>query len=147
MSEQKHPGGRPTKYTPDMCNAVIAVGEIGGCVAEMAVACEVTIATIYNWAKDQPEFLDALTRAQELAEAFHAKRIRDGLTMAPSEFQGPANLKYMAVRFNDRWSEKNRLELSGPNGGPIKTEEVSAREILAGRIAGLSGRKGEDGGA
>lgn len=39
-----------------------------------------------------------------------------------------------------------RWEVSGPGGGPIKTE-TSAREILAGRLARLSARAGEDGDA
>lgn len=122
MAEKKGAGGRPTKYTPDMCDLVIEIGMEGGCIAEMAVACDIAISTLYEWAKEKPEFSEALTRAQQHAEAFHAKRIRNGLTMAPSEFQGPANLKYMAVRFNDRWSEKQRLEHSGPAGGPLVIE-------------------------
>lgn len=34
----------------------------------------------------------------------------------------------------------NRRELTGKEGGPIQTEELSAREVLAGRIAGLAAR-------
>lgn len=33
---------------------------------------------------------------------------------------------------------KDRVELSGPNGGPVETKDVSARELLANRIAALS---------
>lgn len=39
----------------------------------------------------------------------------------------------------------DKSELSGPNGGPIRTEEVSAREILADRLAGLASRKPKSG--
>lgn len=132
----KHPGGRPTKYRPEMCKVILDIGAEGGCIAEMADACDITISTLYNWAndKDKPEFLDALTRAQVKAEAFHAKRIRDGMKAAPADFQGAANLKYMAVRFNERWSEKARIEHTGKDGGPIQTESLTDIEI-ARRIA------------
>lgn len=138
--KKKGAGGRPTKYTPEMCATVIQAGREGCAVAEMASRCDVCIDTIYEWAKVHPEFSDALTRAQNEAEAWWAAHVRSGLSKPPAEFQGPANLKYMAVRFNERWSDKSRVELSGPSGGPIQTEEVSAREILADRLAGLASR-------
>lgn len=138
---KKGKGGRPTKYSPEMCDIIIAAGKEGCAVAEMAIRCDVCIDTIYEWAKVHPEFSEALTRAQNEAEAWWASHLRSGLTKTPAEFQGPANLKYMAVRFNERWSDKSRVELSGPSGGPIQTEEVSARELLADRLAGLASRK------
>lgn len=36
----------------------------------------------------------------------------------------------------------NKEELSGPDGGPIKTEEVNARDILLGKLASLAARSG-----
>ncbi len=112
--------GRPTKYTPEMCATVLAVGHEGGAVAEMADACDVCIDTLYEWAKHHEDFSESFRRAQHKAEAFHSKRVRNGLVLPPSEFQGAANLKYMAQRFQDRWSEKNRIEHSGG----VTVEEV-----------------------
>jgi hypothetical protein len=40
----------------------------------------------------------------------------------------------------------DKQELSGANGGPIETKDVSAREIVASRVARLAARKGETGG-
>ena len=37
---------------------------------------------------------------------------------------------------------KDKVEHSGPGGGPMQTEDVSAREFVAGRIAGLAARRG-----
>jgi phage terminase small subunit len=37
---------------------------------------------------------------------------------------------------------KDRVEHSGPDGKPIQTEDVSARDILSGRITGLAARQG-----
>lgn len=114
------PAGRPTKYTPAMCETVLAVGKEGGGVAEMADACDVHVDTLYAWDKVHEEFSEAFSRAQVKAEAFHARRIRAGLDKPPAEFQGAPNLKYMAQRFPDRWSEKRQVEHSGG----VKVEEV-----------------------
>lgn len=117
-----NPVGRPSKYTLEMCEIVEQCGKEGGSVAEMAVACDVSIQTLYDWKDAHSKFLEAFTRAQTFAEAFHAKRVRIGMALAPSEFQGAANLKYMAQRFQERWSEKQRIEHTGPDGGPVVIE-------------------------
>lgn len=105
--------GRPTKYTPEMCNLVIEGGKLGYSVAELASECDVSIQTLYEWSGVHPDFSESFTRAQHEAEAFWARRIREGLSKAPSEFQGPANMKYMAQRFQERWSDKRHIEHSG----------------------------------
>lgn len=128
--KKKGAGGRPTKYTPEMCATVIQAGREGCAVAEMAIRCDVCIDTIYEWAKVHPEFSEALTRAQSEAEAWWAAHVRSGLTKPPSEFQGQPNLKYMAVRFNERWADKSRLELSGKGGGPVQTVDLAALQNL-----------------
>ena len=109
------PAGRPTSYTAEMCERVIAAGKEGMSVAEMASELGVAKSTLYLWAKEHTEFSDSFTNAQDEAEAWWATKLRNGLQKAPSEFQGPANLKYMAQRFRD-WSEKSSQEISGPGG-------------------------------
>ncbi|MDF1625652.1 MAG: hypothetical protein P1U84_05145 [Parvibaculaceae bacterium] len=110
---RKRPVGRPTKYTREMCKKVIEAGKEGCSVAEMASLCDVSIPTIYEWAKEHDEFSNALTRAQSEAEAYWAKEIRSGLKKEPSKFQGPANLKYMGMRFKERWSERQEHKHTG----------------------------------
>lgn len=105
----KHPGGRPSKYDKTKCTQILECGKEGQSLAEMACSLDVSRATIFVWCREYPEFLDAYTRAQEESEAFWARRLRGGLGMAPSEFQGPATLKYMAQRFPG-WSEKSHVE-------------------------------------
>lgn len=43
------------------------------------------------------------------------------------------------------WRETNNLELSGPDGGPIQTEEVSPLERINRRLAGIAARTGSAG--
>ena len=103
------PFGRPTKYPSDACERVLQYGREGMCMAEMASEFEVTRETLYEWARVHPDFSDSLQRAQEASEGYWAKQVRDGLKMPPSEFQGAANLKYMAQRFKG-WSEKAHVD-------------------------------------
>ena len=78
-------------------------------MAEMACEFDVTRETLYEWARVHPEFSDSLERAQEASESYWANQIRAGLQKTPSEFQGAANLKYMAQRFKG-WSEKAHVD-------------------------------------
>lgn len=39
-------------------------------------------------------------------------------------------------------ADKN--EITGANGGPIQTEEVSARDIIAGKLAGIAAKQGTE---
>ena len=105
----KHPGGRPSKYTKTMCTAAVEAGKQGMSVPEIAAELDVSIQTLYEWSGVHPEFSEAFTRAQQLAEAWWAKTIRVGLQMKPADFQGPATLKYMAQRFRG-WSEKAHVD-------------------------------------
>jgi hypothetical protein len=43
------------------------------------------------------------------------------------------------------WKETVAQEHSGPDGGPIETEDVSARELFDRRIAGIAPRRSEEG--
>lgn len=106
---QPNPVGRPSKYKKAFCAKIIELGKQGMCVAEMADEIDVMISTLYEWANVHPEFSEAFSRAQEAAEGYWAKNLRTGLQKAPSEYQGAANLKYMAQRFKG-WSEKAHVD-------------------------------------
>jgi len=114
------PAGRPTKYTDEMCNRVIEAGRDGASVAEMAVACDVAVATLYEWAGVHTGFSESFSAAQSFAEAYWAKLLKEGLQRPGSEYQGAANLKYMAQRFQERWSERRNVDLNAN----LRVEEV-----------------------
>lgn len=109
LQPEKRPVGRPSKYKPEFVEAIVQNGRKGMTVPEMADEFDVSIQSLYEWSGVYPEFSEAFSRAQEAAEACWARKIRDGLEKAPSEFQGAANLKYMAQRFKG-WSEKAHVD-------------------------------------
>lgn len=101
--------GRPTGYDPSMCGQVIAFGKEGMEVVEMAVKLDVARSSLYKWAEEHPDFSDALARAREASEAFHAERIRKQAGLPSKETNLSAYLSYMGRRFKD-WREKQELE-------------------------------------
>lgn len=114
------PAGRPTKYRPEHCDTVIAVGETGGWLSEMAEACGVVRSQMDVWADAHPEFSEALTRAKQKAQAWFEREGREGLRA--EKFNSALWAKQMSARHRNEYTE--RKEVSGPEGGAIKTEEV-----------------------
>lgn len=113
--------GRPTVYREAMNELVLEVGRDGGDVAEMAVACDVCIKTLYNMAESNNDFLQSFMKAQTIAQAIHSKRLRKGLDLPAAEFQGAANLKYMGQRFHQTYGENLNVNLNAK----VATVEVT----------------------
>lgn len=131
---EKRPVGRPSKYKPEFCEAIVKHGKLGMTVPEMADELDVSIQTLYEWSGVHPEFSEAFSRAQEAAEACWARKIREGLEKSPSEFQGAANLKYMAQRFKG-WSEKAHVDTK--EIAPADEAETPDSRTAARRVAML----------
>jgi hypothetical protein len=47
---------------------------------------------------------------------------------------------WLKNRQPDKWRDKTISEVSGPNGNPIEIADVTARELVERRIAGLAAR-------
>lgn len=88
-------------------------------------------------------------RLKELGYAgfgeFYKKYNHEGLASlrraqwkAAVEQGNPTMLVWMGKQMLGQ-KDKTSSELSGPNGGPIETHETSARDILASKLAGLTG--------
>ena len=128
--------GRPTKYKPEYCDAVIKVGEEGGWLAEMAEACDVCRSTMDNWAAEHPEFLEALTRAKQKAQAWFEKAGRAGLIA--DKFNSSLWAKQMSARHPGEYSERQKIEHTGRDGGPITTRATDLTDDQLARIIAAS---------
>jgi hypothetical protein len=76
MPPAKHPGGRPTSFRPEyvplayrMCLLLNATNK------ELASVFDVTEATIAVWKDEHPEFMEAIHKGKEGADAKVAKRL------------------------------------------------------------------------
>lgn len=114
--------GRPTDYDPAFCDAVIEHGRSGKSLTWIATELGVVRQTLHNWMAAHPEFLDAMTRAKDLAQRWWEDAGQDGLSQ--SGFNASVWSRSMAARFPDDWREVKGTELSGPGGSPIAVQEV-----------------------
>jgi transposase-like protein len=104
-------GGRPTKYDPGFCDAVVEAGKQGYSKAMIAAELDVVRQTLDNWAAEHPEFLDALTRAREAALAWWEKQGLLGLWSR--DFNAAAYKLQVTNRFPEDWREKSEVQHSG----------------------------------
>jgi len=118
--------GRPTKYTADLPERVMECIGNGKSVAQFARDLGVTRATIYNWADQNPEFLAALTRAQEHSEAAWLDKV-EGM-MTSRDVNVPLVKLYLANRFG--WSDKQENVITGAAGGPVTAEVRIIHEVI-----------------
>lgn len=100
--------GRPTDYLPAYCEQVKAWGKEGRSKAQIADRLDVARQTLDNWAAVHPEFLDALTRARDSAQAWFEDKGQDGLT-APG-FNASLWAKQVSCRFREDYTEKTEVK-------------------------------------
>ena len=126
--------GRPSKYNPDFCDKVIALGREGKSPVQIAVALGVPRTTMLSWADEHDEFSTALTRAKELEQDWGETAGQQG--MFADKFNAAVWKKSMEARFRQDYTD--RQELSGPNGGAIEVtriELVPAAPVLPKLVA------------
>ena len=100
--------GRPTKYKPKFCDAVIAWGMIGKSRTWMAAEMMVARQTLDDWAKANSEFSDALTLAKQLEQLWWEDKGQDCLLH--SNFQGAMWSRSMAARFPKEWRQNTQVD-------------------------------------
>lgn len=121
------PAGRPSKYDPAYCAAVIEHMKDGASLTSFAASIDVARSTINEWMGEHIEFSEAVNKAKAHCAAWWEDLARKGAG------GGDANptlcifgLKNMAA---DDWREVVRSEHSGPDGAPIKTEGKSTLNV------------------
>lgn len=111
------PAGRPSTYDAAYCEQVIALGAQGKSMEQISAAIDVPRSTMDLWGKTHPEFLAALTRADELEQAWWEEIGQSALFA--DKFQHAVWAKSMAARFRHKYTEKVQQEHTGKDGEPI----------------------------
>lgn len=135
---EKRPAGRPSKYDPDFCNQVILDAELGFSLSAFAGGIRVDRDTITEWRRVHPEF----DQACKVAKLVRARFLETGIMK--EDIPGPAmNARKFALVncAEDDWREKQTVELTGADGGPIQSSvdvtglsEAALRELAAARV-------------
>jgi hypothetical protein len=85
----------------------------------------VSARTVYNWIDADPEFASQITRAREVGYLLRAERAVAAAQVADDAAKGRLAFdaeRWMLGKLSIALSDKQKLEHSGPNGAPIKTE-------------------------
>lgn len=145
--------GRPTKYTPEACDVVVELGRDGASRAEMAAELDIAIKTLHNWEDAHPEFLQATTRARDLAQAWWERQGRRGIWSR--EFNASAYRLQVMNRFPTDWRDKQDVNLHTPEGIEVRTVRVPekaqdanewAKRFRGAEGAGAASHNGDGGG-
>lgn len=141
----KHAGGRPSKYDPAYCGVVETEMASGLSLSAVAGIIGVSRATINNWMAENPEFLEAVSRAKA-KRLLHWEQVALNVA-SQGGGAGSATIVVFGLKNmgGDEWADTTKTEISGPGGKPVQTEDVSARELVASRIARLAARRGPSG--
>jgi len=100
------PAGRPTKYDPAYCAMVEEIMGQGFSLTAFAGHIGVSKETVYQWARQHPEFSDAVTRARPKRLAHLERQLLAGET-------GPKVTAFMFALKNadaDEWRDKQQVE-------------------------------------
>lgn len=122
-TEKKRPVGRPTKYKPEYCEQIIELGKAGKSIAQMASHFDVDKASIFRWSEESEDFRTALARARAHSQTWWENAAQQN--MDNRNFNAQLWLKSVASRFRDDYTEKQVTEITGADGGAIKTESIT----------------------
>lgn len=122
--KDKLPVGRHTSYKPEYCALVVELGRLGKSKAQIAAHPDIDVArmTLDNWCEAFPEFLEALTRAKDLALAAWEDKAENGIESVG--FNSGLWGRIMSARFPADYREVKVTEVSGRDGEAIKNETV-----------------------
>ena len=120
---KKRPVGRPSKYKPEFCEKIIELAKTGAGMVEWALACDVDRTTLFDWAASHEDFSTALSRAKLEEQRWWEQAGRGGMYL--DKFNALVWKTSMQARFRDDYTERKVTEVSGPDGGAIKTESVT----------------------
>lgn len=127
-------GGRPSKYKPEYCEAIVEHMKGGASATSFAASIGVSRSTITEWASEHPEFSAAVTRGKAMCAAWWETLARKNAETG----KGNATLTVFGLKnmAPDDWAE--RIEHTGAGGGPITVAAVDLTDdelaaIAAGR--------------
>lgn len=157
-----NPVGRPTDYSPELskqiCEQIVLGHSLRTICREESMPC---VATLFNWFEKHPEFLEQYEKAKELqadtlaeemldiaddgSNDWMEKHDKDGENIGwqiNGEHVQRSRLrldtrKWVASKLKPKkYGERVQQEITGKDGGPIETKDISGIET-AKRIAFL----------
>lgn len=119
--------GAPTKYNPEFHPSdFIEKSKKGKTFAQIAASWDISRDTLWKWTDRHKEFSDAVKKGRELAEDWYMN-LGQGALVGKAEIDGePVKVDLgwhvWLTKNMFKWSDRQQMEHSGPDGKPIQTE-------------------------
>ena len=123
----KHPGGRPSRYSQELGEKIAEAMATGLSLEAAAASCGVGPRTVFTWQNQYDEFRRSVEDGRARSLLFWERR---ALALANGE---PGNAAVVTLGLKNRsraasgWHDAQRLEHSGLDGQPIRTEAVQPK--------------------
>lgn len=119
--QQKNRGGRPTKYTQGLAEAICKDIAQGNPRRVAALTNGIAESTFYEWCEHIPEFSEAVKRAEASAEKMVVTSLRVQMLGGDTK----AIIFYLTHRSGDDWKPpKQETKVSGDPDAPLIVERV-----------------------
>ena len=142
MVETKRPEGRPSKYDPAYCDAIIDHMAEGWSAASFAASIRVSRSVLNAWADQHPEFLQALQIAKASCAAWWEKQGRSVAESGGAPGQSTMITFGLKNMGKDDWSDSVKHVGGDPASGdqPVRVA-VDVSGMSAATLAELAGLK------
>jgi len=111
-----------TSYKPEMCEKMLPFFAQGMDVPEVAKELGISKRSFYRYIEQHEEFAQAYEDGKAMSEAWWHKQGR--LAVSDPEHKINATIWIFAMKNKFGWRDKQDLEHSGPNGGPIQSKQT-----------------------
>lgn len=107
--------GRPTKFTNETIEKLEYAFSIGCSDLEACLYANISPASLYNWQKDNQEFLDRKNMLKESPVLMARKNVADALNKGDVEM----STWYLEKKKSDEFNTKVKNEVTGADGGGL----------------------------
>lgn len=125
-TEEKNLGGRPTIYTHDLGEKILAHMSEGLSLTAAAARENIHRQRIYDWVETYPEFKELVN----LAKAKRQLRLEEEFLTTSNSARVTALTLALTNAAKQDWQGKQTLELTGKDGSPIQTEHTQTARLV-----------------
>ena len=127
--------GRQSLYRDHFCEKVIKLGRKGKSKIQIAAALNVNRRTLENWSASHEAFREAMDWARDLSQAWWEDQGQDGISNRT--FNTRLFQLQLANRFPEDYSLTDKVEISGPKGGPVPVQNEWVLTPVAAKPRGI----------
>jgi hypothetical protein len=131
--------GRPTDFRPNFGEEILSLMAEGLSLAAAAAELGIHRQRVYDWLDKHPEFADTIALAKGKRQLFLERK----LIKAENSQSVTSAIFALKNAAGEDWREKQSVEHTGADGGPIMTADVSDKDRAAALAAFLAKTKGK----